>query len=148
MRGGPHRSYVGRMLDQAAEVDQLSEALVGVFRSGKVGEVFTDDVFLDGHPPFWRFQLEGLADVAAWLSGYVAHVPDVTAVRTMTTAEGFLTEHITTEHDADRGELISRKLLVCAVRDGRIAGMTIYCSGDWDSTLRARHAAEAPTLRP
>jgi hypothetical protein len=139
---------VGRMLDQAQGIDQLSQALVGVFRSGKVDEVFTDDVFLDRHPPFWRFQIEGLADLAAWLAGYVAHGPDVTAVRTVATVEGFLTEHITAEHDPDRGELISRKLLVCAVRDGRIAGLTVYCSGDWDSTLRARHAAEAPILRP
>jgi hypothetical protein len=34
------------------------------------------------------------------------------------------------------------------VRHGRVAEMTVYCSGDWDADLRSRHAAEAPVLRP
>ena len=47
----------------------------------------------------------------------------------------------------DRGFLTARRLHVCTVRGGRIAEMTVFCSGDWDEELRVRHAAEAPILR-
>ena len=129
-------------------VQHLSEALAQVFRTADVGDVFTDDVFLDGHPPMWRFQLEGLEAFDSWLQGYAAHRPSVSVVRTMATATGFLTEQTAVEHVEDRGEITSRKVLICDVRDGRIAAMSVYCSGDWDSALRDRHAAEAPMIRP
>jgi hypothetical protein len=44
--------------------------------------------------------------------------------------------------------LTDRKILLCEVRSGHIAELTVYCSGDWDAKLRARHAAEAPLTRP
>ena len=34
------------------------------------------------------------------------------------------------------------------MRDGRITEAVVYCNGGWDADLRARHAAEAPMLRP
>ena len=40
--------------------ERLSEALAEVFRTAEVGDVLTDDVFLDGNPPLWRFQLQGI----------------------------------------------------------------------------------------
>ena len=129
-------------------VDDLSEALAAVFRTGEVGDVFTDDVFLDGHPPFWRFQIEGLEAFEAWLRDYTAHRPEVSVVRTVRTATGFFTEQTTREQIDGEGEITSRKVLICAVRDGRVSELCVYCSGDWNAELRARHAAEAPILRP
>ena len=46
------------VLDDAT-AQELSERLADVFRTADVGDVLTDDVFLDGHPPLWRFQLQG-----------------------------------------------------------------------------------------
>ena len=127
--------------------EDLSQALAEAFRTAQVGDVFTDDIFLDGHPPFWRFQLEGIATFAAWLHDYSASRPKVEVVRTIQTENGFVTEHFS-EHDEDGKSLSGRKLLLCTVRDGRVSEMTVFCSGDWDAELRARHAAEAPMLRP
>ena len=31
--------------------------------------------------------------------------------------------------------MTDRKILLCEVRDGRIAELTVYCSGDWDAEL-------------
>jgi hypothetical protein len=135
------------LAEEHRTIEELSEALADVFRTGEVGEVFTDDLFIDGHPPFWRFQLEGLETFASWLRGYVKPGVELVVVSTLATATGFLTEHAT-EHTVD-GELITaRELIVCGVRDGRIAEMTVYCSGDWDAELRKRHRAEAPMSRP
>ena len=129
-----------------ATAQELSERLADVFRTAEVGDVLTDDVFLDGHPPLWRFQLQGRDTFAAWLKGYSPDGDESTVVRTIPTATGFVTE-FAGRHDEDGEEITDRKILLCAVRDSRIAELTVYCSGDWDAELRARHAAEAPILR-
>ena len=59
------------VLDDAT-AQELSERLADVFRTADAGDVLTDDVFLDGHPPLWRFQLQGRDAFAAWLKGYLA----------------------------------------------------------------------------
>ena len=60
-------------------------------------------------------------------------------------AEHQVPQHEETQHGA--GE-VARRLWLCEVRDGRIAEVVGYCNGGWDAALRARHAAEAPMLRP
>ena len=58
------------------------------------------------------------------------------------TVSGFVLEHEETQADA-----VARRVLLCDVRDGRITDVLVYCNGEWDAALRARHAAEAPMLR-
>jgi hypothetical protein len=130
-----------------ATAQELSERLADVFRTADVGDLFADDVFLDGHPPFWRFQLQGRDVFAAWLQGYSPEGVETTVVRTVPTVNGFVAEFVGRHHEAGE-EMTDRKILLCEVVHGRITDLTIYCSGDWDAELRARHAAEAPVLRP
>jgi len=129
------------------DVDRLAEALAQVFRTADLGDVFTDDVFLDGHPPYWRFQLQGIDDFGAWLRGYVSGGREVEVVRTVATRSGFVTEQTEAVH-TDRGLITGRQLILCEVRDGRICELAVFCSGEWNAELRDRHAAEAPILRP
>lgn len=72
--------------------ERLSERLADVFRTAEVGGLFTDDLFLDGHPPLWRFQLQGIDAFGSWLLGYAPDGVDTTVVRTVPTADGFVTE--------------------------------------------------------
>jgi ketosteroid isomerase-like protein len=130
-----------------ATAQELSERLADVFRTGKASDVLTEDLFLDGHPPLWRFQLQGRDAFAAWLGGYAPAGAETTVVRTIPTATGFVTEFVG-RHDEDGAEMTDRKILLCEVRGRRISELTVYCSGDWDAELRARHAAEAPIIRP
>lgn len=126
---------------------ELSERLADVFRTADVGSVLTDDVFLDGHPPLWRFQLQGREAFATWLSGYSPAGAATTVVRTVPTATGFVTE-LVGQHDEGGEEMTDRKILLCEVRGGQISELTVYCSGDWDAELRARHTAETTLIRP
>jgi ketosteroid isomerase-like protein len=130
-----------------ATAQELSERLADVFRTGNASDVLTEDLFLDGHPPLWRFQLQGRDAFAAWLAGYAPGGTETTVVRTIPTATGFVTEFVG-RHDEDGEEMTDRKILLCEVRGRRISELTVYCSGDWDAELRARHAAEAPVIRP
>jgi hypothetical protein len=129
--------------------ERLSEALAEVFRTAEVGDVFTDDVFLDGNPPLWRFQLHGIEDFATWYQSWKPDgMDEVKVIHTVPTASGFVTELTERNTEDDGNDITGRKIVLCTVRDGRISELTIYCSGDWDEELRARHAAEAPLLRP
>jgi hypothetical protein len=130
-----------------ADAQELSERLADVFRTAEVGDLFTNDLFFDGHPPLWRFQLEGRDTFASWLRGYSPDGVDTTVARTVPTVTGFVTELLGRHEEG--GELITdRKILLCEVRDGLISEITIYCSGDWDAELRARHAEETTLIRP
>lgn len=134
------------VLDDAT-AQALSERLSDVFRTASVGDVLAEDVFLDGHPPLWRFQIQGRDNFAQWLAGYTPNGAEITVVRTIPTATGFVTELIG-RHDEDGKDMTDRKIVLCEVRGGRIAELTVYCSGDWDAELRDRHAAEASLIRP
>src|SRR5438445_13787160 len=82
--GKEMRSLETTVLDDA-KAQELSERLADVFRTADIGDVFAADIFFDGHPPFWRFQLRGRDDFASWLEGYSPNGAEVTVVRTVPT---------------------------------------------------------------
>jgi ketosteroid isomerase-like protein len=134
------------VLDDAV-AQELSERLADVFRTAAAGDVLSDDIFLDGHPPEWRFQLQGREAFDAWIKSFMPDGADTTVVRTIPTVTGFVTEFVG-QHTGDGEEITDRKILLAEVRDGRVAELTVYCSGDWNAELRARHAAETELMRP
>lgn len=111
-------------------------------------DLFADDAFFDLLPPLWRFQFEGPgAAFTGQLQSIARGRVEVDVVRTVPTATGFVTEHVETQHTPD-GIMTARRIHLCEVADGRITAVTTYCNGGWDADLRARHAAEAPMVRP
>jgi hypothetical protein len=131
----------------AATVERLSVGFNRCFETLDAGEdVLADDVFADLLPPFWRFQLQGAAPFIAQLRAICEGEPSARILRVVPTATGFVMEH----EETQRGERteVARRMWLCEVRDGRITEVTGYCNGGWDDELRARHAAEAPMLRP
>lgn len=141
-------SLSGTAVDQET-VDRLSAAFHRCFTDFEAGEdVFAPDTLYDLLPPFWRFQLEGPGATFATQLRSIAEGPaEVEVVRTVPTANGFVTEHVETQHTGN-GTVVARRLHLCEVRDGRISAVTTYCNGGWDDALRARHATQAPMIRP
>ena len=128
-------------------VERLSTAFNRCFETLDSGaDVFADDAFFDLHPPFWRFQLQGADAFGSQLRAISQGPSSARILRVVPTATGFVLEHEETQH----GEPVevARRLFLCEVRDGRITEVLCYCNGGWDDELRARHAAEAPILRP
>ena len=128
---------------------RLSERFNDVFRTFDAGDdLFTLDVVFDLNMPVWRFQLQGPQAWAEQLADlHRGGKVRIDILRTVPTSSGFVTEH--EEHEDVAGEdLSARRLWLCEVRDGRIAEVVGYCSGEWDAELRARHAAEAPMICP
>lgn len=111
-------------------------------------DLFAPDTFFDLMPPMWRFQFKGSGDAFTAQLQAIAQGPvAVEIIRTVPTASGFVTEHVETQHTA-AGAMTARRLHLCEVRDEQIHAVTTYCNGGWDDELRARHAAEAPMVRP
>lgn len=135
-------------LDQTT-AERLGEEFNRCFTEYEAGDgLFAPDTFFDLLPPMWRFQFEGSGEAfTSQLRSIAAGPAEVEIVRTIATATGFLTEHVETQHGPD-GDLVARRLHVCDVTDGVITAVTTYCNGGWDAELRARHAAEAPLVRP
>jgi hypothetical protein len=128
-------------------VERLSVAFNRCFETFEApADLFTDDVFFDLLPPFWRFQLQGAGTFGPQLRS-IADGGRMSAriLRVVPTVSGFVLEH--EETSLDTGE-VARRLWLCEVVDGRIGEVVGYCNGGWDDDLRARHAAEAPMLRP
>ena len=129
-------------------VERLSQRFAYVFENPDSAEnVLASDAFLDLNMPVWRMQLQGSKAFAAQLKQINEGDVRINVLRTVATRSGFVTEH--EEHQAVGGDdLTARRLWLCEVRDGWIVEAVGYCSGEWDEALRARHAAEAPMIRP
>jgi hypothetical protein len=129
------------------EAERLAADLNRCFETLEPPEgLFTDDAFFDLLPPFWRFQLQGPAAFGSQLRAIAQGSVSSRMIRVVPTAEGFFMEH-EESHDGPHPET-ARRIWVCRVEGGRIAAVTCYCNGGWNDELRARHAAEAPMLRP
>ena len=130
-----------------ATVERLSTAFNRCFETLDAGpDVFASDAFFDLYPPFWRFQLQGAEAFGAHLRKIAEGPTSSRLLRVVPTATGFVLENEEGMHGPD--PLCARHLWLCEVRDGRISEVVGYCNGGWDDELRARHAAEAPMLRP
>ena len=135
----------------ATTVRRLSEGFNACFETFEArADVFAEDAFFDLLPPLWRFQVQGADAFTAQLRHIAGKASSRARIlRVVPTADGFVLEQQETMTDPDTAATeVARRLWLCLVRDGRIAEVTGYCNGGWDAALRARHAAEAPMLRP
>jgi len=131
----------------ASTVERLSTGLNRCFETYEPApDLFAEDAFFDLRPPEWRFQLQGPDVFTSQLRAIAVAASTARILRVAPTTTGFVMEHEETQHTPD--PVTAHRLLWCEVRDGRITEVTVYCNGGWDSALRARHAAEAPMIRP
>jgi hypothetical protein len=108
--------------------------------------MFADSVFADLSLPQWRLQAAG-PDAAFHLredSHPTAGEVNVEALDR--TARGFLIR-FEERWEADGQRWYCRELVHCAVEDGRISELTVYCTGDWDEATQRRHAEQVRLVR-
>ena len=147
-RAAPYVRHMTTTTD-ATTIERLSREFNRCFETLDAPEaVFTPDAFFDLYPPLWRFQVQGREAFAAQLRAIAEGDVRARVLRVEPTASGFVLEHEETQDVPGTGAVVARRIWWCTVRDGRITDVTGYCNGGWDDELRARHAAEAPMLRP
>lgn len=144
---GPCMKTTNTELLDPDTAERLSAAFNRCFETLEApDDLFAPDAFFDLLPPFWRFQIEGSDAWVTQLRAIAEGESSVKILRTIPAASGFVTEHEETIHGAKNE--VARRLWFCEVREGRITDVVGYCNGGWDDALRARHAAEAPMVRP
>jgi len=136
----PHRG-----LDPEAAA--LAEQLVQWLRTGvRPRGMFADDVFTDLSLPQWRLQAEG-AEAAFGLREDSHPFPGTVTVESVdSSSRGFLLQ-FEERWDADGQRWYCREIIHCAVADGRISELVVYCTGDWDEAVQRQHAEQVSLLR-
>jgi hypothetical protein len=129
-------------------VRSLSEKVVTFLETGTAPEgLFSPDVFLDLTMPTWRIQAAGAEDLIAVRKEGHPSLGRVTGWRADPTPTGFVFEFEERWH-AEGQEWYSREMMRAEVAGGKIAQLSVYCTGDWDQARQAEHAAAVTLIRP
>lgn len=122
--------------------------LVQWLETGQVADgLFADDVFCDFTVPTWRLQAQGADAVVAMRRESHPAPGRVPRLRYDPTPTGFVLEW-EEEWDEHGDHWYCREMLRADVIDGAISSVSVYCTGDWSTAHRARHATEVTLLRP
>ena len=129
-------------------VRELSEKVVTFLETGTAPEgLFAPDAFLDLTMPTWRIQAAGAEELIAVRKEGHPGPGRVTRWRADPIPAGFVFE-FEERWDHEGQEWYAREMMRAEVTDGQIAGLTVYCTGDWDQARQAEHAAAVTLLRP
>lgn len=129
-----------------------AEALVAKFvrflETGDAPEgLFTADAFCDVTLPRWRLQAQGAAETVALRRQSHPARGRVPRWRCDPTPTGFVIEFEEVWQDQGQ-DWYCRELARADIRDGSIAVLSVYCTGDWDTARRAEHGRAVTLLRP
>jgi hypothetical protein len=109
--------------------------------------LFAPDVFCDFTMPQWRLQAQGAEKVVGLRRRGHPGPGRVPRSRFDATTTGFVLE-VEEQWDQDGESWYCRELFRADLCDGAIRELSVYCTGDWDRELVARHAEAVPLLRP
>jgi hypothetical protein len=127
---------------------EIAAKLITFLETGAAPDgLFAPGAFVDFTMPLWRLQARGAANVVAMrLAGHPGpgRVP---RSRFDATATGFVLE-VEEEWEQGGESWYCRELSRADAGESGITEIAVYCTGDWDRALVARHAAEVPLLRP
>ena len=109
--------------------------------------LFTSDTFCDFTMPQWRLQAQGADDIASMRKSGHPGPGRVPRSRFDATTTGFVLE-VEEEWEQDGESWYCRELFRADVSDGAISQISVYCTGDWDRAMVARHREAVPLIRP
>lgn len=132
-----------------ADAGTLAAAFLTWLETGRAPDgLFAPDAFLDLTVPQWRLQALGRDDVLAVRRTSHPQPGRVPRSRVDPTPTGFVLEWEETWDD-DAGEhWYCREMARADVGPDGITALSVYCTGDWDAALVARHAREVRLIRP
>lgn len=129
------------------DVNAVVADLIRFLETGIVPErLFAADAFADLSLPHWRVQAATAAEVVAIRAEGHPCPGQVRVERVERTGHGFTIEF--EERWVDGGQRwYCREMIRADVSEGRIAEMSIYCTGDWDEAKQREHAQAVRLIR-
>lgn len=138
----------GAAIDLDGTVRVLADKFVTFLETGTPPDgLFTPDVFCDFTVPQWRLQAQGIEDCVRLRKAGHPGPSRVPRTRLDATDTGFVIE-VEEEWEEGGDSWYCRELMRADVSDGAISHLAVYCTGDWDSALVARHRETVTLLRP
>lgn len=132
----------------SALVQESVDRFVAFLETGATDGLFAPDVFADITLPHWRVQAQGAPEVIATKTGF--HPPaGRTRVEKVLAGDGGYTIKVEERWEDGGQEWYCREAFLCDLDDeGRITEISVYCTGDWDEAVVARHAEAVTLMRP
>jgi hypothetical protein len=131
-----------------AEVRARAEEFLAYLETARPAPgLFAPDVFLDLTLPRWRLQAEGRAAALAVRGHHHPQPGRVPRSRFDPTPTGFVLEVEETWEDGDE-QWYCRELVRADVGPDGITDLSVYCTGDWDTSRVAEHAGQVRLIRP
>ncbi len=132
----------------APRTDAIAAQLVRFLETGQATPgLFSPHVFCDFTSPRWRVQAEGVAAVVALRMHGHPGPGRVPRYRCDPTPTGFVLE-LEEQWLADGEDWYCREMFRADLLDDAIDSLSVYCTGDWDTSRRAQHAREVRLPRP
>ncbi|HZQ38614.1 MAG TPA: hypothetical protein VFD32_22000 [Dehalococcoidia bacterium] len=126
----------------------LGAKLIAFLETGTPPQgLFAQDIFCDFSMPQWRLQARGIDAAVRLRSGGHPGSSTVARHRCDPTPTGFVLE-VEERWQAAGEDWYCRELFRAEIRDGRIAELSVYCTGDWNAATQAQHRSEVQLLRP
>lgn len=133
----------------AEQVQRLSQGLVAFLETNTPpDDLFQPDVFCDLSLPQWRLQTDSANAIVRVRRESHPDPGRVSRWRSDATPDGFVFEFEERWKDTNGEDWYAREMIRATVNDGRIAEMSIYCTGDWDRNRQAEHARSVTLPRP
>jgi hypothetical protein len=131
-----------------AEVDSAVAGVVRWLETGEVADgLFAEDLFMDLTLPHWRVQVLGGDAVARSRAEFHPFPGKVRVERVDRTDRGFVMAFEERWHHEDQ-DWYCREQMRADVVGGALTDVAVYCTGDWDEAVQARHAAQVSLIRP
>ncbi|MGB9377741.1 MAG: hypothetical protein WCB04_09545 [Mycobacteriales bacterium] len=131
-----------------ATARELADEFITFLETGTAPEgLFTADAFCDFTMPQWRLQGQGIEDLTALRKAGHPGPGRVPRSRLDVTETGFVLE-VEEQWDHAGESWYCRELFRADISDGSISAVSVYCTGDWDRALVARHAQTVALIRP
>jgi hypothetical protein len=132
----------------ADDVTVLVGKIITFFETNDAPDgLFADDLFLDFSSSLWRQQAGTREDAVAMRRTGHPGLGRVARSRVDITTTGFVME-VEEFLDEAGDHWYAREMIRADVVDGRIAELSVYCTGDWDSARVAQHAKQVRLIRP
>jgi len=129
------------------ELAELAGQLVAWLETGaRPDRMLAEDVFADLSLPQWRVQAQGVGATFHLREGSHPFPGQVRVEALDRTSRGFLIQ-FEERWEAEGQRWYCRELIHCTVSGGRISGLAVYCTGDWDEAVQQRHAQQVRLLR-
>lgn len=134
--------------DVPALVRASVDRLVSFLENGATEGLFTPDVFADITLPHWRVQVQGAEELVAAKVDLHPPTGRTRVEKVLPTERGYALK-VEERWEDGAGQWYCREAFLCDLDDeGRIAEISVYCTGDWDEAAVERHAEAVTLLRP